>query len=520
MTDDQLSAARHFLVFTPVSSPVDAAARLLAGDSRPNDAQTIVRFLKNENSTIETALLLFLVLQHTRAELITGEMLAQVTRLLTRHEVTPGGPYKNTNGQPTLLVNLLTAAALNKLTIIPPSLLRYLKTTTQNHQPDFESTLTRYFVSRMVNGAPFSSIETARLFDFQQKDGGFPAFQHFEDEQLSRIIATSLAILVLTPKDTPSNITKDPFYETVQSSVMAQLQSLPSSSRALAIQAAEKIFTADTNQEILLLPHFFNQSLAHPLNQEAITTLCKANFFSWLAYTTYDAIQDDYTHTKALPIANVALRQALTQFSLFAPTQRSEIERYFILLDAASSWELAHCRAEATDATIAIKALPKFSAGRTQLAHKSFVHILGPRLIAKTAHYSNATLKNLERGLSHYLIARQLQDDVYDWRADIRKGHLSYVVCHLLKKLELTAGTYQLPELLTAMQKEFWQTGAEALATIQLNHLSKARTLLFSGSSLRSPSPLFTLIEQLEANVVQTQQKYRLQKQFLAAYKK
>src|SRR5207302_1646631 len=94
-----------------------------------------------------------------------------------------------------------------------------------------------------------------------------------------------------------------------------------------------------------------------------------------------------------------------------------------------------------------------------QLAQKSLGHGLGPFAVLFSLGYrkNSPEIKNLLLFFTHYLIARQLNDDAHDWEKDLQLGHIN-AVCALIVKRYQTKEHLSLPydQVVPQLQQVFW----------------------------------------------------------------
>jgi len=276
--------------------------------------------------------------------------------------------------------------------------------------------------------------------------------------------------------------------------------------RSLALATVNKVCQADKGFEITLLAYFFGQALkssAHLTNKQ-YTLLGAASVCGWVAYTIYDDFLDEEGTPVQLPIANIAMRSSLDCFRS-ALSEDNNFQRYvahiFTEMDEANAWEVHNCRFTVQTDTIIIIQLPKYGKC-TVLATRSFAHALGP--MAVLAHHTQSTAKKIryiEAAFRHYLIARQLSDDIYDWPDDIQAGSASYVVTMILRDMRLQPGTYTLSILLTAMRKQFRHTTMIRTCELALNHVRAARRSFAKYELLQTSNSIYTFLDDLELSL-------------------
>jgi hypothetical protein len=273
--------------------------------------------------------------------------------------------------------------------------------------------------------------------------------------------------------------------------------------RSSTLTAINTVRRTDTKFEITLLSYFFAKSLHNSaqLSTQQYTLLGAANVWGWIAYTIYDDFLDNEGVPARLPIANVAMRLSLACFEDALPYQldfRQYVTKIFNEMDEANAWEVAHCRFKVHAGTITIRQLPKYG-NRTVLATRSFAHALGPMaVLTQCPKNTHEKTHHIESAFRHYLIAKQLNDDIHDWLDDIRTGQASYVVTAILRELRIPPGTYNLSLLTAAMQKRFRLTTMPRLCNLALSHINRARREFVENGLTQDTNNICAILDTLE----------------------
>lgn len=285
---------------------------------------------------------------------------------------------------------------------------------------------------------------------------------------------------------------------------------------------------ADTEHEIILLPQLFNQSLLQPLPAAAfdcLTHLGAANLFGWAAYTIYDDFLDNEGITKQLSAANVALRASLRHFKQALPQKSSFqawVDKTFDHIDNANTWETHHCRMVVTaKGNLLIEHLPRYG-NSLSLADRSIGHTLGPTgvLAALGIEPEDPRATAVQLALRHYLVARQLNDDLHDWEQDTRAGIVTYVVTKILHELKVKHENHRLSALIPRMQRQFWHHTLPAICRLIRTHAAAARHAAASSHLLKEFNCITQLADNIDASLAQTLQEQHKAERFLAAYRK
>ncbi|MEK7572119.1 MAG: hypothetical protein AAB553_07660 [Patescibacteria group bacterium] len=337
--------------------------------------------------------------------------------------------------------------------------------------------------------------------------------------------AISLYEATFLQEVTSSDRTKEVnMYETIINTVIKQFILLDTASQKDAVKLLNHILQTDVGKQVALLPFYFRESLGSQgkkIPDTFVIELGVANTLGWIAYTIYDDFFDEEGVVSNLAIANIALRKLTHILTRLLP-KRDDFQLFFHVimdrLDRANAWEVRHCRIS----TQRKLTLPRFTFAYQQLADKSLGHALGPLAIVFFLGFTTDSdeIKNLHAFFSHYLIARQLNDDAHDWEKDLARGHISPVGMMLLKKYkEKTQKEYRdFTSAKEALQEIFWyETIHEVCALISLN-IRRAERKLTKMSYLHDATFLQTLLTPLIRATQEAQQVNKDTRMFLTAY--
>jgi len=381
---------------------------------------------------------------------VDGDVFAYLAKQLIAREAQPGGPYNDESGTPTIQLN----AAIGRLFLLMgkplPNIDAYLKTLPIN-----------------LSDADRTALDTYRRAQ--------ATMRHTPEKASRRHTSYRRAIKTLSALDEPV--------------------------KTQALQFLARIEAADTTHEIAAISQFAKQAITDSsIPPITLNALGEANVYSWIAYSIYDHILDKEADAMLLPAANVCMRIALKLYQRSLPVKHSLqplIAHYFDMVDTTSAWEVTSCRARVSEESIFIGALPHYR-DYEALAWRSCVHILGPLIIAASSPMSNIKTKQFTEGLHHYLIARQLGDDIHDWREDLMAGRISAVVALLLERQSIqTNSTHDLTTLIATIEKDFLAEGAVKASEHILYHAKAAQEKLVA-AGCKPSSELVGLARRLE----------------------
>lgn len=426
---------------------------------------------RGEQETVADLCLLVASLYQEDKSKVTGELMATLTSRLMAAESQPGGPYFGPKNTPDFFTNLAVGYLFALLGKPLPNIVKFIEINRHSpvHSPQVSTLLKKYDVLLAASPSP--------------------------------------------PKNSP-------IHTGIYATAQKQLGRLPQPEKASSLLFLNTVHRADANHEIALLPTFFADSLISPAASLPTHQLGLANIYCWIAYSIYDQLLDDTPDPKLLPIANIAMRKSLKTYQDLFPQVHafhSILEDTFAAMDHANAWEQSHARFQREGKNVIISELPQY--GRYEiLADRCSGHILGPLAIAILCDVSSEALHHIEKGLRHYLIARQLSDDIHDWKEDLAAGHASSVVTYILRELQVSPDTVAFAPLLKNMRSRFWDTSIESFTKIIVRHLKRSRYHLLQTGLLKIDGPIFTLHNQLEQCAEQSLLEYRSSRAFLAAY--
>ena len=235
-----------------------------------------------------------------------------------------------------------------------------------------------------------------------------------------------------------------------------------------------------SDPKITLLPYQFHKALKksisiQKISEETVSSLALANLYGWMAYTIYDDFLDEEGDPLLLSCANFFLRE-LTRTYHDLEKEIPGVSKMFTetvnAIDAANTWEQAHCRIpKGSRGTIPGK-LPSFGAYEN-LADRSLGHAMGPlaELVAAGYNESSGEYQATVALLRHYLIARQLHDDAHDWADDLLRGQINSVGAIVLKNFP----GRPLADLLPELRHFFWTTTIDTVVHDVIDHIAAAR---------------------------------------------
>ncbi len=199
--------------------------------------------------------------------------------------------------------------------------------------------------------------------------------------------------------------------------------------------------------EIMFLPYFTYSMLDPKFKQwkkfeKIIKEACTIGVYGWVAYSIFDDFIDNEGASSRLPLGIVYYREMLKSISeINSPFSEGVLNG----IDQANFLELTTCNIALDSKRINLQKLdiPKFKT-LEMLANKSIGHALGSLSVYEqwlrhkgvTANRRAKAVDLLKEFFSEYIIARQLSDDLHDWKQDLNMGRVNCVSAWMLENLK------------------------------------------------------------------------------------
>lgn len=265
------------------------------------------------------------------------------------------------------------------------------------------------------------------------------------------------------------------------------------------------------NAHIFLLPNIFKEALGEKgemVPEDILKQLAVANLLGWFSYGIYDNFLDEEGHPWMLPLGNFASREFTLLASNLFPQERGFINFFKTIMnkiDAANLWEVSYCRLKVEDDRVTInrKDLPKWRSYR-KLAERSLGHTLTPVAILYYLGFdkSSKEIALIVKFFTHYLIAKQLNDDAHDFEDDLRAGILTPLVSTLINKYshqkKEALVSFEISKVVPDFQNIFWREVIDDVSKDILANVNSAREILKKMTYLQKPILLENLLLPLE----------------------
>ncbi|MDH4330259.1 MAG: hypothetical protein OEV93_01785 [Candidatus Moranbacteria bacterium] len=255
--------------------------------------------------------------------------------------------------------------------------------------------------------------------------------------------------------------------------------------RGMEDQIKKVIQSEESIDRVILLPFYFKKALKvdnERVNSKIIANLGVISLFGWAAYDIYDDFLDGEGDAKKISLANVFLRELSIIYSEISRNDASMKKLFrdmMNMVECANFWEVENCRAKIVENELIIpKYLPNYG-NLEKLFERSAGHVLGVATILlltgkkRNSKYFQKTFLLFQ----HYIIARQLNDDMHDWEDDIRSGNMTWVVTLIIKRM-MKLKRINLDDDLEKMREIFWHEVVIEICNEIIFHTSKAKKYL------------------------------------------
>ncbi len=401
-------------------------------------------------------------------EKFTGTDLAKILKILTDHEVSPGGPYFNENKEIDLTTNIAIAYFLSLNDVSLPNLDNLIK-----------------------NAAQLSDLDKYLLSKFNQTS-------------------------TVTNKD---NRDDDLMIDKILVAAQERFKNLDTDLKKTALEEISRTLKKNKDKQMSLMAYYFKLALGkngQMISDDFVVQAGLANIFYWTAFIIYDDFwdEDEKALPHILPTANLYARHYTDFYS-----QDSEFRKFFHdlmdKLDAANTWETIYCRTKVIGSKFIIPDnLPEY--GNYDLKfYPASGQILGPTAMLLKAGFNieSQEVSDLTDYFRNYLIAMQINDDAHDYIEDMERGHLSTVVVMLLKDWKIKYPEQKEIDLvsdLKKLQELFWFKTIKTACELAVSYTDKSRIALNKLHFLENPAPLehfINIAEKVAQKALDEQQK-------------
>jgi len=470
------------------------------------------------------------VLYEYDSTILRPEVIAAAVQLLIDLEQTPGGPYYNALDARTIapdwLTNVSISRFIHQLGGPFPKLAAFLEESSVDFSRYYTVSWPLEFSCAALkpNGTWRQAAQATPPF----ADGSWQIeYTHKDPASTSGLLygSSSLSValgLKSSLKPAPAQTIQD-HYSQLTVNAYADIAKLDPLIGDILKTRLTRLIAADTNYEIGPLAERFATSLSVPQRPEpgTLQTLGLANLYNWLAYTIYDDFLDDEGDPHLLSAANVALRKAVDLFCKAVPDEafKNLVLQTFDAIDIANTWEINYCRFVVDEDVLSVQTLPDYTNLRC-LHDRSLSHglpIIGT-LLAAGMPAGSVEVTTLTEVVKQYLVIRQLNDDLCDWKDDLRNGHISYVVAQVLKDAKTPLRKTPLKTLLPRLEQTFWNDSLAHIDALLQSQATKAQQSLASCTMIAQDNILAQLIDSLASVATRMRAEHQQTDNFLEAF--
>ena len=298
--------------------------------------------------------------------------------------------------------------------------------------------------------------------------------------------------------------------------------------QTIARKSFDTFWNMDTKCEIALMVFGFHDSLQNlGVSREILDQLAIVNIVGWLGYTIFDNILDHEDQIELIPLATICVREISVALDTLVSDNESKqfVSRILDSVSYSSFCEHSSCRVSITNNMIEIPKQIYDYENYEILAQKSLGHALGPIVIALQSGRDDRfeCARSIQEFFTHYLIARQLNDDAHDWIDDLKNGFLNSSSALLFKSFVIkfpNSSYVSIDSGLNQLQELFWNETIETVSSHIVNHVTSARTVLDTMPFLKDISIFENLLIPLERSAQQSISKRNNIKEFLELFQK
>ena len=425
-------------------------------------------------------------------KLVTGTDIAALVQRLLTAELVVGGPYAGRTGQADPFTNAYVAQCMGWLASPLPNVLRYLA----DAMPD----LSDIELADWPMAAAIQMMLAADDVSYIQE------LLSCYDEIVAALALSITDSLTqhLRHEISSADVSAEDMHELCRRALRHLQQPLQAKTRMMV----DQVIRSDTDHEISKLAWYYGSGLTQPpraIDKKLCLQLGTANLYAWAAYSIYDDFLDDEGQPDMLGTANFSFRSMLGLYRQILPDVpgfQEFVESSLTAVDQANALEVSDFRFSSSGGVLRVGVMPDFG-GCEMLADRALFHILGPMAVLAGSGINvgdpqwNSTLN----GFRHYLIARQLNDDIHDWQKDLAAGQTTYVVVELLRHMGIQPGVYVLNQLMPHARQQFWQYVLPGICDAASEHLTAARHDLRNGLALAPDSHIPRLLTSIQLSM-------------------
>ncbi len=253
------------------------------------------------------------------------------------------------------------------------------------------------------------------------------------------------------------------------------------------------------SHQIATIADIIKNAFGLEVEQNTVDALNLGSINGWLAYMLYDDFIDNDRPLERymLSVANYALRLAYKYFRQALPENllfQNRLDSWLNITDEANAWEQLNAQAKSLPGQkFYLKSLPNYG-DLSHLAWRSYGHILAPIGILEAAGATNK-IADVTQYFHHYLICRQLSDDLKDWQQDMQRGRVTIVIQKLLTARRKSAWPIIYSANPGKLSREMTPEIIIELAMLGIKHCQLATKFITSAKPIH-PEPLIMPVDE------------------------
>ena len=263
---------------------------------------------------------------------------------------------------------------------------------------------------------------------------------------------------------------------------------------------------SNTDKQMLLMPYYIRELLKNrnmSLSDDKIAEHCLHNIYFWNAFIIYDDFwdEDEKAAPQNLPIANFFHRNYISYCEKAFRDNRqlsSMFNEWMSKMEEANHREISCFRTIAKGEKLSIpKEVPEYGDYTIKFWPSSGHAIISLAALVEMGYTPTSSVFScIKEYFIHYLVARQISDDLHDWKEDLDRGNLSIVTTEIIRLWKNSfpeEKEINLKRDYIMLTNYFWRA-TEKICNIALSHLEKANKALSSIDTIKRNGYLYHLL--------------------------
>lgn len=314
---------------------------------------------------------------------------------------------------------------------------------------------------------------------------------------------------------------EDEIHNKVIKNVAKRFAAVGKNIQKIGLEQLARIISQPISREITLVSYHTAQSLGSDLDINEQINLGTANLFGWLAYDIYDTCYDTSNVTSALTVANFCLREATTNYYAIAERHTLNWSLITAIFDEVDQSYALEFETSKIHSLICGELKRQITDQTENPTGRSIGHALGPLIIFQINKQTKINYQTYKSFFGNYLAAKQLSDDLHDWRDDLKNGLLTQVTRPILAEL---CSHHKATELFNhkthehELEEIFWNTVCPNMLTIARGNIQQARSEISALPWKHEPRFFVQLLSQLDQAFDSCLHTYQTAREFISNY--